>query len=443
MKKIILLVMVFLLLGSWFFVIANGSGKEEEYNTYINKANQYLDKEIYVDAIEFYKKAIEIYPDIFENKLYLAKIYKEAKMYNSFERYCIDLSREYKKSEEIISILCEYYVEFGKEEKAIALCKSYLFEHKDSKVVAQILKDLKSSFLVEYKRYEYISEFRNGYAIYKKSDKYGIMDENGNEITRALYDFAGIYTKVKSMNLAPVSKDGEFYYIDLNGNKRRAADVNYDYLSSFSTSLKCDKEFSASERAVFKREGSYGYLDENFKEHKEEFDYASPFYENKVAAVKKDNKWFLINKNIERIDDKYYDDIKIDNLECAIHSNVIFAKKNGKYMMIDTKGREITEPLFDDADFFVNINEYAAVKIDDKWGFLNLEGKLIIDAKYDDAFSFSCGLAPVLVEGKWGYIDINEKLVIEPQFNMAKSFNKKGMAQVLKTEWQLLKLRMP
>jgi tetratricopeptide (TPR) repeat protein len=443
MKKIIFLIMVFLLFGSWFFAIAGGLGKEEAYNTYINNANQYLSKEIYIDAIDCYKKAIEIHPDILENKLFLAKIYKQAKMYNSFESYCIELSNEYKDNEEIISLLCEYYTKSGKEEKAIVLCKSYLSLHKDSKIVAQILEDLKSSFEIEYKTYSYISTFRNGYAIFKKIDKYGIMDASGNEVVNALYDFAGIYTKPNSINIAAVSKDKEYYYIDLNGDKRRATDISYDYLSSFSTNGKGDKETYGTEKAVYKKENYYGYLDENFKENKEKFDYASSFYENKVAAVKKDNKWFLIDKNIEKINDKYYDDIKIDDLDCAVRSNIIFAKKDGKYMMIDTTGREITKPLFDDIDFFININEYAAVKIGNKWGFANLEGKLVIEAKYDGAFSFSHGLAPVLVEGKWGYIDINEKLVINPQFNMAKPFNNKGIAPILKSEWQLLKLKMP
>ncbi len=297
MKKIIFLVMIFLLLGSWCIVIANGQGKSETYNKYINKAEQYLTEEIYIDAIDYYKKAIAIYPDNLENKLLLAKIYKQAKMYNSFETYCIDLSREYKKNEEIICLLGDYYIEAGKDEKAIEIYKFYLLEHKNSKIITKKLEELKSSFKIEYKTYTDISCFHNGYAVFKKADKYGIMDDNGNEIIKAIYDYAEVFTKVDSLKLALVSKNGEFYYIDTNGNKRRSADIS--------------------------------------------------------------------DKNSED-----------DENNCK-------------------------------------------------------EDKIL------------CGLAPVLVDGKWGYQDEEGKLVISPQFNGAKPFNSKGIAPVLKTEWQLLKLRLP
>ncbi len=302
MKKIILSVMIFLLIGSWCIVIANGAGKDETYNNYINKAKQYLSKEIYIDAIDCYKKAIAIYPDNLENKLFLAKIYKAAKMYNSFERYCIDLSHEYKKNEDIICLLGDYYIEAGKDEKAIEIYKFYLLEHRNSKIIAQKLEELKSSFKIEYKTYSYISSFHNGYAVFKKADKYGIMDDNGNEIIKAIYDYAEVFTKVDSLKLALVSKDGEFYYIDVNGNKRRIADVS--------------------------------------------------------------------DKNL-------------------------------------------------DIDFEEDIE------------------------KSNEENSFSCGLAPTLVEGKWGYRDVNGKLVISPQFNGAKPFNSKGVAPVLNSEWQLIKLKLP
>ena len=47
MKKIILIAMIFLLIGSWYFVIANGSQKDEDYNRNIYTANEFLEKKIY------------------------------------------------------------------------------------------------------------------------------------------------------------------------------------------------------------------------------------------------------------------------------------------------------------------------------------------------------------------------------------------------------------
>lgn len=431
MKRIILIAMIILVISSWYFVIANGNQNHEDYNRYINTANQYISKKIYVDAVECYKKAIEIYPNILENKLYLANIYKDAKLYNSFESYCIELSNEYKRNEKIIGLLGDYYVEVGKEEKAISLYKSYLLEYKDEETIADKLNNLKSAFNIDYKIYTDISSFHNGYAVFKKANKYGIMNNNGDVVAKAIYDYAGVYNKTNSIKLAPVLLEGEYFYIDLEGNRRLVADIKYDYLGSF----------SKNGYAVFKRNNFYGYLDKDLNEFDSKYDYASSFYDSNIAVVKTNNKWFLINENFEKINNEQYDDIKIDDLGCAVRSNIIFAKQNGKYMIIDTKGNKITEPLFDDVDFFVTVNEYAAVKIDVKWGFVDHEGKIVIEPKYDNAYSFSCGLAPVLIKDKWGYIDETENFVISPQFNMAKSFNTFGIAPVLNSEWQTLQLK--
>ncbi len=431
MKRIILIAMIILVISSWYFVIANGNQKHEDYNRYIHTANQYISKKVYVDAIECYKKAIEIYPNILENKLKLANIFKDANMYNSFESYCIELSNEYKGNEIITMLLGDYYVEVGKEEKAISLYKSYLLEYKDEKAIAEKLNNLKSAFNIEYNSYTDITSFHNGYAVFKKADKYGIMNNKGDVIAKAIYDYAGVYSKSNSLKLAPVLLEGEYFYIDLEGNRRLVADIKYDYLGSFSN----------NGLAVFKRDNFYGYLSRDLNELDSKYDYASSFYDSDVAAVKTNNRWVLINERLEKINNDQYDDIKIDDLGCAVRSNIIFAKQDGKYMIVDIIGNKITEPLFDEVDFFVTLNEYAAVKIGDKWGFIDHQGNVVIKPKYDNAFSFSCGLAPVLIEDKWGYIDINENLVISPQFNMAKSFNSSGIAAVLKSEWQVLQLK--
>jgi len=47
----------------------------------------------------------------------------------------------------------------------------------------------------------------------------------------------------------------------------------------------------------------------------------------------------------------------------------------------------------------------VAVKLGDKWGFINTNSDIIIPFKYDIARVFSQGLAPVKSAGKWYYIN--------------------------------------
>ena len=73
---------------------------------------------------------------------------------------------------------------------------------------------------------------------------------------------------------------------------------------------------------------------------------------------------------------------------------------------------------------------YVIRKSDDKYGFIDKNGKVIIPCKWRTAFSFSEGLAPVEDDrGKWGYIDKTGKIVIPFQWEWANSFSE-GLACV-------------
>ncbi len=66
---------------------------------------------------------------------------------------------------------------------------------------------------------------------------------------------------------------------------------------------------------------------------------------------------------------------------------------------------------------------------EDKWGFMDTIGNLVIEAKYDDVGPFSEGLAAVNLNGKWGYVDHSGAMVIQPIFRSAWAFHE-GFARV-------------
>lgn len=57
-----------------------------------------------------------------------------------------------------------------------------------------------------------------------------------------------------------------------------------------------------------------------------------------------------------------------------------------------------------------------------KFGFMNEKNDIIIKPKYEEAKSFSEGLACICINGKWGFIDENENLSIECKYDEAESF---------------------
>lgn len=64
-----------------------------------------------------------------------------------------------------------------------------------------------------------------------------------------------------------------------------------------------------------------------------------------------------------------------------------------------------------------------------KWGYIDRQGALDIEAIYDDCRDFSEGLALVNFEGRWGYINAKGENVIPHAYSMASSF-KNNIAKV-------------
>lgn len=98
-------------------------------------------------------------------------------------------------------------------------------------------------------------------------------------------------------------------------------------------------------------------------------------------------------------------------------------------------GRElfVISPQFDQADSFSQ--GLASVQKDRKWGYIDKTGSIVILAEFDDARSFDAGLAVVQVGNKWGYIDRTGQFIINPQFDEADIFSEELAAVKMGEKW--------
>lgn len=134
---------------------------------------------------------------------------------------------------------------------------------------------------------------------------------------------------------------------------------------------------------------------------------------NNLFVVKKDGKYTLINENLREILDNSYEEIINEEQE------IIFLKSNKKWSCyLDERIKQ--EKTFDEV--YSYSENKARVVIGDKWGFIDKNCDLVVEAKYDFVSNFINGYAKVFLDGKIIYIDSKAKEISKKTFVFGQYF---------------------
>lgn len=179
---------------------------------------------------------------------------------------------------------------------------------------------------------------------------------------------------------------------------------------------------------------------------------------NLIAVKDESGNYGIINRNKDSVTDFEYFNV------WGNEESILVMDQNKKFCILDCEGNLISKETYDRAELFCE--GLAAVKKEDKWGFIDRQGNLVIDYQYDniyggfsqgliavekesvwrfigidgewafdmdfeEAHTFSDGLAAVKQNGVWGFIDLNGEMVIEGQYDEAGNFGE-GLASVCK-----------
>lgn len=81
-------------------------------------------------------------------------------------------------------------------------------------------------------------------------------------------------------------------------------------------------------------------------------------------------------------------------------------------------GIYLTGPIFEDACEFSE--ELGIAMLNGNIHVLDTSGRMVINCgRFDAVKPFGCGLAAICTEGKWGYMDANGRITVEPRFEQA------------------------
>lgn len=141
------------------------------------------------------------------------------------------------------------------------------------------------------------------------------------------------------------------------------------------------------------------------------------YYEGGYALIRRkillDNENIFIDNYINIAGDEL---VPLKYIICGLSEELILVKFDNKYGFLNISGYLVIPLVYDHASVFSE--GLAAVSIGEKWGFIDIKGVKAIDFHYNEVERFSCGVAAVKIDDDWNIIDRNGKLLAR---NVSKS----------------------
>jgi len=98
-------------------------------------------------------------------------------------------------------------------------------------------------------------------------------------------------------------------------------------------------------------------------------------------------------------------------------------RKGNKWGYCDRNKNLIIDCKFDDAYLFDEKNEFARVKFNDKWCFIDKKGEIVAELDYDEVNDFKEDMILVVKNEKYGFLDKQFKEVVPPKYDLAHEFS--------------------
>ncbi len=269
------------------------------------------------------------------------------------------------------------------------------------------------------------NDSRNGYIVKNADSKYGVINADGDAVLECKFD------AIKNI------KDNKNYIVNEAGTWKVLSENGAIYLEGKVASA----EDMSNGNVIVEENDKYGIINLQVETRiPAEYEDLEPLFDDKYIA-KKDGKYGIININNDvLLDYKYTDIVYNGSVEYLKAKN-----ENGTYdyytkdiSMKFTAGEETSLPngfiaikVGTDVKYYnykleekVNKDVYTTntlfvKKENGKYGFVDKDGKVVVEIKYDDATEQNdCGYVAVKKDGKWGAIDQEGNIIVEPKYNL-------------------------
>jgi hypothetical protein len=272
----------------------------------------------------------------------------------------------------------------------------------------------------------------------EKDGKSGFIDSSGKVVIAPQFDS----TRGFSEGLALVTRNGKKFFIDTSG--RSVFEAKYDIVGNFSEGLAAVNigETRIANIGLIDNPGKWGYIDQTGQlVLPMKYTHAESFSEG-LAAIRDGDRGAFIDHS-----GKIVFEVPLD-VTLGFHEGVAGVLYRGGLSYFDRTGKQISPSLGYGPRNFSFSEGLVKVDLKGKSGFMDRSGRIVIEAQFEDADSFSEGLAPVKIRSeettwcpraesgsrkgftmKWGFIDKTGKVVIPPQYESVSQFSE-GLAAI-------------
>lgn len=205
--------------------------------------------------------------------------------------------------------------------------------------------------------YEEAAPFSEGLACVRLDGKYGYIGKDGETVLPFVYDQASSFRE----GVAYFSRGEEYGLIDQEGNVVLEL-TDCDSISSFREGL-----------AYFSVDGRYGYMDKSGEVIVEPVYNDAGYFHDGLAVVIKDGLGGVIGKDGKEI-------LATEYIGVRTAERCIIAQKGERLYFYDTKGNEISSAP---GNQVIQYNEWFYISIDNKTGFADKDGKVILEPIYE------------------------------------------------------------
>lgn len=242
------------------------------------------------------------------------------------------------------------------------------------------------------------------YTVYTKNGKSGFINiQTGEKIEavyEAVYDF--------SEGLAAVQLDGKIGFINTKGHLVIPNDYHANALYHFTSGL-CNAIVTNEDGKV----DSF-YIDASGNKIIDgNFEYGMQFYGNATFVKTSENKWHIINKNGDRINDHEYGPYET-GMPTRFKGGLATVLYDGKYGIINESGKFVLYPKY---EWLSSISDGVLIyKENEKYGAVLADGSVVVTAAYDSMSNFVNGLSVFTKEGKCGVVSKSGSVVCNPEY---------------------------